>query len=229
MESVENSLHAVAGLMFDTTEVWHTLIYIILIVLIAVVCDVVCKLLINKLLLPVIRRTRFEWDDHLYDKKVVSRLAALAPAFILYALLPSAFEPEGSWYVLTERICKVYIIALILRFLNGMLNAFLDIFNEKEEEPAEGAKSGKGGASKDGIPPEVFGALRMGLEGNPITISGMQRRLGLGFPKAAKLFDYMKDMHFIEPTEDGKKHKICITEEELEALMNGNGQEDSEE
>ena len=133
MESVENSLHAVAGLMFDTTEVWHTLIYIILIVLIAVVCDVVCKLLINKLLLPVIRRTRFEWDDHLYDKKVVSRLAALAPAFILYALLPSAFEPEGSWYVLTERICKVYIIALILRFLNGMLNAFLDIFNEKEE------------------------------------------------------------------------------------------------
>ena len=133
MESVENSLHAVAGLMFDTTEVWHTLIYIILIVLIAVVCDVVCKLLINKLLLPVIRRTRFEWDDHLYDKKVVSRLAALAPAFILYAPLPSAFEPEGSWYVLTERICKVYIIALILRFLNGMLNAFLDIFNEKEE------------------------------------------------------------------------------------------------
>lgn len=119
--------------MFDTTEVWYTLIYVILIVLIAVVCDVVCKLLINKLLLPVIRRTKYEWDDHLYDKKVVSRLAALAPAFILYAFLPSAFEPEGSWYILTERICKVYIIALILRFLNGMLNACLDIFNEKEE------------------------------------------------------------------------------------------------
>ncbi len=133
LESVENSLHAVAGLMFDTTEIGYTLIYVILIVLIAVVCDVVCKLLINKLLLPVIRRTKFEWDDHLYDKKVVARLAALAPAFILYAFLPSAFEPEGSWYVLTERICKVYIIALILRFLNGMLNAFLDIFNEKEE------------------------------------------------------------------------------------------------
>lgn len=119
--------------MFDTTEIGYTLIYVILIVLIAVMCDVVCKLLINKLLLPVIRRTKFEWDDHLYDKKVVARLAALAPAFILYAFLPSAFEPEGSWYVLTERICKVYIIALILRFLNGMLNAFLDIFNEKEE------------------------------------------------------------------------------------------------
>lgn len=49
----------------------------------------------------------------------------------------------------------------------------------------------------------------------------MQRRLGLGFPKAAKIFDLMRDMHLIEPTEDGKKHKVCITEEELEELENG--------
>lgn len=133
LKSVENTLHAFAGLFFDKSEEWHTLIYLVLIVLIALVCDVICKLLINKLLLPVIRRTRFEWDDHLYDKKVVARLAALAPAFILYAFLPPAFEPDSSWYVLADRICKVYIIALVLRFLNGVLNAFLDIFNEKEE------------------------------------------------------------------------------------------------
>lgn len=31
----------------------------------------------------------------------------------------------------------------------------------------------------------------------------------------------MRDMHLIEPTEDGKKHKVCITEEELEELENG--------
>ncbi|HIZ26231.1 MAG TPA: mechanosensitive ion channel family protein [Candidatus Barnesiella merdipullorum] len=133
LESIENILHSAAGLFFDDTVVWHTLIYVALIVLIAFVCDILCKLLINKLLLPVIRRTKFEWDDHLYDKNVVARLAALAPAFILYAFLPSAFELGSSWFILAERICKVYIIALILRFLNGMLNAFLDILNERED------------------------------------------------------------------------------------------------
>lgn len=133
LKSIENALHFVVGLFFDSTETWHTFIYLILIVVIALLCDVVCKLLINKLLLPVIRRTRYEWDDHLYDKKVVARLAALAPAFILYAFLPTAFAAGGSWYVLVDRICKVYIIALVLRFLNGLLNACLDIFNEKEE------------------------------------------------------------------------------------------------
>ena len=132
LESIEKILHDVADLFSANTEAGHNVVYVILIVLIAILCDVLCKLLINRLLLPIIRRTKFEWDDHLYDKKVVSRLAALAPAFILYAFLPSAFDIESSWYILTDRICKVYIIALILRFLNGVLNAFLDIFNEKE-------------------------------------------------------------------------------------------------
>lgn len=132
LKSIENSFHQIAGLFFPGTEVWHTIVYVVLIILVAIVCDLVCKLLINKLLLPVIRRTRFEWDDHLYDKQVVARLAALAPAFILYAFLPSAFV-DNSWSVLIERICKVYIIALILRFLNGMLNAIHDILSEKEE------------------------------------------------------------------------------------------------
>ena len=132
LESIEKILHDVADLFSANTEAGHNVVYVILIVLIAILCDALCKLLINRLLLPIIRRTKFECDDHLYDKKVVSRLAALAPAFILYAFLPSAFDIESSWYILTDRICKVYIIALILRFLNGVLNAFLDIFNEKE-------------------------------------------------------------------------------------------------
>lgn len=132
LESIEKILHDVANLFSANTEAWHNVVYVILIVLIAILCDALCKLLINRLLLPIIRRTKFEWDDHLYDKKVVSRLAALAPAFILYAFLPSAFDIESSWYILTDRICKVYIIALILRFLNGVLNAFLDIFNEPQ-------------------------------------------------------------------------------------------------
>lgn len=100
LESIEKILHDVADLFSANTEAGHNVVYVILIVLIAILCDALCKLLINRLLLPIIRRTKFEWDDHLYDKKVVSRLAALAPAFILYAFLPSAFDIESSWYIL---------------------------------------------------------------------------------------------------------------------------------
>ena len=69
----------------------------------------------------------------------------------------------------------------------------------------------------------MFKALRMGLDGSPITISGMQRKLSLGFPKAAKIFDIMVDMHLIAPSGDDKKNRVCVTEAEIDALEFGDG------
>ena len=132
IESIEKALHGAVDILSIGSTFWHGVVYVILVVLIAILCDVLCKMLINRALFPLIRRTKFKWDDHFYDKKVVAKLAALAPAFILYALIPSAFDVDSGWYTFVERLCKVYIIALVLRFLNGVLNAFLDILNEKE-------------------------------------------------------------------------------------------------
>ena len=123
----------------------------------------------------------------------------------------------------------------VVEFLKANNESYYDpkvkeaIFTERQEEPDDAGKSARRKEDKSGIPPEVFAAVRMGLDGTPITISGMQHKLSLGFPKAAKIFDLMRDMHLIEPTEDGKKHKVCITEEELDAMMNGDGSEENTE
>ena len=105
------------------------------------------------------------------------------------------------------------------------------IFKEPvDPEEEKRAEKGSGGRkSAGGMPPEVFDAVRMGLDGTPITISSMQRKLSLGFPKAAKIFDIMKDMGLIEYDAETKKHRVCISEEELDALENGGGEEDGGE
>ena len=104
------------------------------------------------------------------------------------------------------------------------------IFKEPvDPEEEKRAEKGSGGRkSAGGIPPEVYDAVRMGLDGTPITISSMQRKLSLGFPKAAKIFDIMKDMGLIEYDAETKKHRVCIAEVELDALENG-GREGDEE
>ena len=104
------------------------------------------------------------------------------------------------------------------------------IFKEPvDPEEEKRAEKGSGGRkSAGGIPPEVYDAVRMGLDGTPITISSMQRKLSLGFPKAAKIFDIMKDMGLIEYDAETKKHRVCISEEELDALENGGGEGDEE-
>ena len=101
-----------------------------------------------------------------------------------------------------------------------------EISFEKQEENAHSDAAPKGKKNDGGLPPEVFKALRMGLDGSPITISGLQRKLGLGFPKAAKIVDIMSEHGFIAISDEDKKHRVCISEEEIDALENGGGEDD---
>lgn len=103
------------------------------------------------------------------------------------------------------------------------------IFNEKEEDKSEGGSKSRKNAG--GVPSELFDALRMGIELNgPITISNMQRRLGLGWPKAAKIYDMMDDMGYLSQDEnDAKKKRVNITAEELDEIIRESEGEGSEE
>jgi DNA segregation ATPase FtsK/SpoIIIE-like protein len=101
------------------------------------------------------------------------------------------------------------------------------IFKEKAEEKTENGKDSA--TKKTGLPSELFDALRLGMDGGPISISNMQRKLGLGWPKAAKIFDMMDDMGFLVPDDkDPKRKKVAISEDELEQLILANTQEDDE-
>lgn len=102
------------------------------------------------------------------------------------------------------------------------------IFNDKPEEKSENNK--ERGKKQSGLPPELFDALRIGLDGAPLSISNMQRKLGLGWPKAAKIFDMMDDMGFLSPDEkDPKRKKVNISEQELDELIRDNMPEDDDE
>lgn len=107
----------------------------------------------------------------------------------------------------------------------------------KEEEPEEDdAKSDKvRGKDKSGISPDLLKALELGIElrednNSPLSISYMQRRLGFGYPKAAKIHDQMNDMGFLTDDGTGKKRMIVnITREQLKMLSEGSDNEDDSE
>lgn len=109
------------------------------------------------------------------------------------------------------------------------------IFKEAEEERTEfSAKEHT--KSKDELPPELFKALELGIElrednNSPIAISFIQRKLGLGWPKAAKIYDMMDDMGFLTPVDpsDKKKKAVNITYDQLEALRNSGDDDEDEE
>lgn len=73
------------------------------------------------------------------------------------------------------------------------------------------------------ISPKFFEVLQWGIElrenNEPISISLMQHRFGLGWPAAAKIYDTMDMMGYLTADEPySNKKKVNITYEELEKL-----------
>lgn len=182
-------------------------------------------------------RVAFKVTSSFDSKTILDTVGAdklLGYGDLLY-MMPGASDLERMQgaFISNEEVKKV------VDFVKDKNDAYFDnnikdaIFKDKEEEKPAQSKDAKS-ADRDKIPPELFDALQLGIElreeqDAPISISFMQRRLGLGWPKAAKIYDKMDLMGYLTPDEhDPKKKKVNITYEELEELKATVQSEDEE-
>ena len=96
-------------------------------------------------------------------------------------------------------------------------------YNEKahkiinhEDEPQIESVTGKNAGDDGRIPPDYIKALRFAVEAKMISISAIQRKLGYGFPKAAKIFDWMIENKYVLNSQTGKQKQVVLSLEEFE-------------
>jgi len=103
----------------------------------------------------------------------------------------------------------------------------------KDPEPEAQQAKGKDKA-EGGLPPELFKVLELGIKlrednNQPLSITYIQRKLGLGYPKASKIADMIDDLGYFTTDPTTKKRIVNITWEELEELRNSMESGDDEE
>ena len=81
--------------------------------------------------------------------------------------------------------------------------------------PANIASSGSDEDSK------FWDAVELAVDSGKISTSLLQRRLSVGYGKAAKLIDRMEEMGFVSAPDGNKPRRILVTREELEAAKAG--------
>lgn len=111
----------------------------------------------------------------------------------------------------------------IVEFLNARYGSMYDeqIIKDIEmasQEPEKGGSS-SGSASSDGggsgSGDSLFEeAVEIVLENGSASVSVLQRRLGVGYPRAGKLIDELEKKHIIGPYEGSKPRKVLITRTE---------------
>ena len=86
-----------------------------------------------------------------------------------------------------------------------------------------GRAIGKLVAKKLGIPfydkELIKKAMRYAIPSNTISISMLQRKLEIGFPKAGKIIDALVEMGYVSETVNGTFREILMTKEEFEKIF----------
>ncbi|MCM1306615.1 MAG: FtsK/SpoIIIE domain-containing protein [Bacteroides sp.] len=146
---------------------------------------------------------------------------------------------------LPERMQGAYIsndeVRRVVEFIKQHNDSYFDetvkdaIFKEEEVEEDENKTEKTRGKDKGGFSPDLLDALELGIElrednNSPLSISYMQRKLGFGYPKAAKIHDQMKEYGFLTDDGTGKKRMIVnITREQLRLMREGDVEDGDEE
>ena len=84
------------------------------------------------------------------------------------------------------------------------------------DEPQGGA-SGPAGRDED-IDPAYDQAVRMAVQMGQISVSHIQRRLKLGYARAARLVDMMEQNGIVGPADGSKPREVLVEPEFLDRL-----------
>ena len=82
-------------------------------------------------------------------------------------------------------------------------------------QPSSGSSGGGGhvgGRIDEDLVKEI---MRFAITINNISISGMQRKFSLGFPKAGKMLEVLIERGYVSPIVEGKQRKILMTREQF--------------
>lgn len=129
MEQIERWIELVSGRLGS----WHGVLVFILIVMVAYAVDWICRRGIVRIIRKLTERTKASWDDLLFNDKVMNSLCHIVPPVVFYFLIPLAFPGNPEALLFVFKICKVYIVAVSLRFLSVFFNSLFVLTNRKAE------------------------------------------------------------------------------------------------
>ncbi len=109
-----------------------TAILATLAIALSIVANFVAKRFILKGLGRIVAHTATRWDNIFLDRKVFGKLSHLAPAVVLYIMLPLALEGHKRLTAFAISVVIIYMIVIGVAVIDAFLNAVLDIYRTLE-------------------------------------------------------------------------------------------------
>jgi len=111
----------------------ETAVWVAGILLLAWLADNLTRRYILKVISRAVAKTKFTWDDVIFERKVFRKLAHVAPAIIIYYGAPLVSGIPVNLAQMVQRVALGFIVLLVVLSVDGLLSALNDIYSTRPD------------------------------------------------------------------------------------------------
>ena len=108
---------------------------------------------------------------------------------------------------------------------NSWSRILANVSASQPQEPTEAVGGGAGvaPANPNAMDPLAVNAMRMGYDYGGLSISFVQTKLAIGYPRAARIVNWLVDNGYVTPNSIAGKKQMILPKEEFEEKFGNNG------
>lgn len=125
-EYVENLIQ-LCGVSGSAVPVVRHVALVLVTLLLAWLSGVLCKRIIMPLIHKLTARTTADWDDILFNARVLLTACRIVPALVIWQFLPMVFYQFHFVREVLERLTAVYITIMTVRLITVLITSFAQL------------------------------------------------------------------------------------------------------
>ena len=120
------------GVDAKIANTFDEMIIAVLLIAVAVGVDYLCQYIFVGSVRKLSEKSHYFWDTLLIKRRVIHNLVHAIPGILVYTLLPMAFIRGKDLLLISQKVCAVYIVFVLLLAINGFILVAMDIYNHRE-------------------------------------------------------------------------------------------------
>ena len=120
------------GVDAKIANTFDEMIIAVLLIAVAVGVDYLCQYIFVGSVRKLSEKSHYFWDTLLIKRRVIHNLVHAIPGILVYTLLSMAFIRGKELLLISQKVCAVYIVFVLLLAINGFILVAMDIYNHRE-------------------------------------------------------------------------------------------------
>lgn len=134
MESIKiwvENIISMMGLTGDIVPITRHILLVLVAIILAALAGLLCRKIIVPVIMRVTAKTDVQWDDVLFNEKVLISACHIVPAIVIWLLLPLVFYQFPVVKELLTRITAIYIVVMSVKTALVFISSIKDLEGER--------------------------------------------------------------------------------------------------